>query len=266
MIRYFSIGSGSSGNSAYVGSGSSGVLLDAGFSMKRIVSGLLEHGISIGDLDGILVTHEHRDHVNGLGVIMRKYNIPVFATKRTIKALLETNLIGNVPEELFVPITPNESYTIGDIKIDVIPIMHDAAEPVGYRFSNDDRVVAIVTDLGCFDSEIINFLNGVHGIVIEANHDRRMLETGLYPYQLKRRIASEYGHLSNEDCGRLLSEIIHDGLEWIVLAHLSKENNYDKLALETVAMEITLSDNKYRARDFEINVAPRSDTGKIYTV
>lgn len=266
MIRYFSIGSGSTGNCAYIGTDETHILLDAGFSAKRIKEGLSEQGISINDIQGILVTHEHRDHIGGLGVLMRKYMIPVYATPRTREAILNSHYLGKMDERLFVPISTLGDFEINDLKIGVLPISHDAVDPVAYRFSKGDKSLAVITDLGVYDENTISFLSSLDGIVIEANHDRRMLETGPYPYQLKRRIASEYGHLSNEDCGRLLSSIVHEHLKWIVLAHLSAENNYDQLALEAVGMEITLSDNKFRGKDFEINVAPRFMTGKIYEI
>ncbi len=265
-MEYFSIGSGSSGNCAYIGSGNTKLLLDAGISGKGVKESLEVHDIDIEDIDGILITHEHRDHVACLGVLARRYKIPIYATSKTIGQLSNNSCLGAIDKELFVPIGQSDEFNIGDIRIESFPITHDAVEPVAYKFKDDNGSLGIVTDIGCFDENIINAISNLDAIVLEANHDIRMLETGIYPYQLKRRIASDLGHLSNEDCGILLSKILHDRLKWIVLAHLSAENNYDKLALESVYLEITIADNKYRAKDFPIYVAPRKNVSDIFYI
>ena len=262
-MEYFSIGSGSSGNCAYIGSKNTGLLLDAGVSGKRVKESLEAYSIDIENINGILITHEHRDHISSLGVLARKYKIHVYATCKTIRQLSNNSCLGEIDKGLFVPIGQSDEFNIGDISIESFPIPHDAAEPVAYKFKNNRKCLGIVTDIGSFDDNIINLMSGLDAVVLEANHDVRMLETGVYPYQLKRRIAGDLGHLSNEDCGRLLSRILHDNLKWIVLAHLSAENNYDKLALESVYLEITIADNKYRAKDFPIYIAPRKCAGDM---
>lgn len=136
-------------------------------------------------------------------------------------------------------------------------ISHDAADPVAYLVSDGRHRVGVVTDLGYYDADIVSHMEGLDALLLEANHDIRMLQVGAYPYPLKQRILGERGHLSNETSGQLLGQILHDGMQHILLGHLSKENNYDELAYETVRLEISLGDNPYRGNDFPIEVAKR---------
>ena len=136
-------------------------------------------------------------------------------------------------------------------------ISHDAADPVAYLVSDGRHRVGVVTDLGYYDADIVSHMEGLDALLLEANHDIHMLQVGAYPYPLKQRILGERGHLSNETSGQLLGQILHDGMQHILLGHLSKENNYDELAYETVRLEISLGDNPYRGNDFPIEVAKR---------
>ena len=136
-------------------------------------------------------------------------------------------------------------------------ISHDASDPVAYLVSDGRHRVGVVTDLGYYDADIVSHMEGLDALLLEANHDIRMLQVGAYPYPLKQRILGERGHLSNETSGQLLGQILHDGMQHILLGHLSKENNYDELAYETVRLEISLGDNPYRGNDFPIEVAKR---------
>lgn len=264
MLQYFSIGSGSSGNCAFFGTDRARILIDAGISGKRTLEALASKDVSISDIDGIFITHEHRDHISCLGVLLRKYEIPVYANRETIQAIKDSDSIGEVDWDLFNVI--DDAVAVGDILVEAVPISHDAANPLAFIVNCEKSRVGHVTDLGKYDETLIKRLSGLSGLVVEANHDLRMLETGIYPYHLKRRVSGEFGHLSNEDCGKFISEILHDDLEFIVLAHLSKENNYDKLALESVELEINLSENDYRSKDFPIHIAPRSVAGEIFTL
>ena len=253
-----SIASGSSGNCAYASSGNTSVLIDTGISKKRIEEGLQMNDISASEIDGILITHEHIDHISGLGVFLRKYtNTKVYSTKKTIDAILNSNKIGKVDTDLFVPINKDEEFEIGDLSVKAFAISHDAADPVGYRVSYEGVDVAVATDMGCYDEYIIDNLKGINAGIIEANHDVNMLMVGSYPYDLKRRILGEKGHLSNESSGKLIDSILHDDLEYILLGHLSKENNMEELAFESVKNEIDLSESPYKTTDFNIRVAKR---------
>ncbi len=265
-MRLVSIASGSSGNCIYIGTDNTHILVDVGISNKRIEQGLNEIGIKGSELDGVVITHEHSDHVKGLGVLARKHGIPIYGTKETWKEIETMKYLGEYPKELFSPILPDTEFSIGDMKIEPFRIDHDAANPVAYRISNTYKSVAVVTDLGHFDQYIIKHLQRLDALLLESNHDVRMLETGPYPYYLKQRILSDYGHLSNDNAGKLLNYILHDKMKYILLGHLSKENNYEKLAYETVKLEIDQGDHKYQSKDFCISVAKRDMMSEIVTI
>ncbi|MBR3770308.1 MAG: MBL fold metallo-hydrolase [Lachnospiraceae bacterium] len=252
-----SIASGSSGNCIYVGTENGHILVDAGISGKRIEEGLNSIDLKTADMQGILVTHEHIDHVAGLGVLARRYGIPLYATGGTIQAIKRMSSVGKIDEALFCVIEPEKEFTIGDMTIEPIAISHDAADPVAYKVRQGNKSAAVMTDLGFYDTRIVQKLQNVDALVLEANHDVRMLEMGPYPYPLKQRILGDRGHLSNENCGRLLGEILHDNFKAVVLGHLSKENNYPELAYETVRVEVDMGENPYRADDFPMHVAKR---------
>jgi len=257
-----SIASGSSGNSIFVGNEDTHLLVDAGISRKRIEDGLSQIDISAENLDGILITHEHSDHISGLGVMSRKYHLPIYATRGTINQIKEAKSVGNIDNDLFVEIQNDKDFRIGSIDIQPFSIFHDAVDPVAYRFYDRDKSIGILTDCGTYDDRIISCLRGVSGLLLEANHDIHMLQAGTYPYMLKRRILSDRGHLSNEMSGSLLSELLDDSLKYVMLGHLSKENNFAELAYETVRSEIDLSDSEIKSSDIELYVANRDEVSK----
>ncbi len=265
-MRLCSIASGSSGNCIYVGSDSTHLLIDTGISGKRIESGLNDLELTGRDIDGILVTHEHADHISGLGVMLRKYQIPVYATKGTIEYMLNSKSLGNVNPSLFFEIKRDERFTIKDLTINPMGISHDAVDPVAYRVSYGTKKVAVCTDIGVFNDYTVESLRGMDALLIEANHDVNMLQVGPYPYPLKQRILGDRGHLSNENCGRLLSRILHDNMQGILLGHLSQENNLPELAFESVRMEINLADNPYKADDFKMQVAKRHEPTEVIQI
>lgn len=251
-----SIASGSSGNCIYVGDGETNLIVDTGISKKRIEMGLKSIDIDPEKLSGILITHEHSDHISGLGVMSRKYHLPIFATPETIQAISKVRSLGNIDSELFCPIFPDQDFFVNQVMVHPFSIPHDAANPVCYTFQKEKRKISVATDLGCFNDYIIAQLSGSEAILLEANHDINMLEVGGYPYALKRRILGNRGHLSNDNSGRLLRRLLHPGLRHIFLGHLSKENNYPELAYETVLLE--LRDSKFTAGcDYKVQVAKR---------
>lgn len=262
-MRLCSIASGSSGNCIYVGSDATHLLVDVGISGKRTEMGLNELELTGRDLDGILITHEHADHIQGLGVLARKYEIPIYATKGTIEAIKATGSLGKVDGDLFHEIRADEKFTLKDLTINPMVISHDAAQPVGYRISYGNKRVAVCTDLGVYNDYTVECLKGMDALLIEANHDVNMLQVGPYPYYLKQRILGDRGHLSNENSGRLLCRILHDKLKTVLLGHLSKENNLPELAYESVRMEINMGENPYKAGDFDIRVAKRSEVTAV---
>jgi phosphoribosyl 1,2-cyclic phosphodiesterase len=261
-----SIASGSSGNCIYAGTESHHILIDAGISKKRIEQGLHGIGLKAEELEGILITHEHSDHVQGLGVMARKYGIPMYATAGTIDAIRKADKIGKVDWELFRPIEKDSEFQIGDITVHPIRISHDAADPVAYILKNQKQSMGVITDLGKYDDYIIDNLQNLDVLLLEANHDVNMLQVGVYPYPLKRRILGERGHLSNELSGQLLGAVLHDNLKRVILGHLSKENNYPRLAYETVRAEITMGENPYKGSDFPITVASREEPSELIAI
>lgn len=265
-MRLCSIASGSSGNCIYVGSEATHLLVDVGISGKRTESGLNSIGVTGRDLDGILITHEHADHISGLGVMARKYGVPVYATAGTIDAIRSCGSLGKIDVSLFREVRADEKLVIKDLTVNPMRISHDAADPVAYRIGYGSRRVGICTDLGIYDDYTVECLRGMDALLIEANHDVNMLQVGPYPYYLKQRILGERGHLSNENSGKLLCRILHDKLQAIVLGHLSKENNLPELAYEAVRMEITMGDNPYSANDFWMQVALRSEASPVISI
>lgn len=265
-MRLCSIASGSSGNCIYVGSEETHLLVDVGISGKRIEQGLNNMELTGRDIDGILITHEHSDHISGLGVIARRYHIPVYTTGGTADAISRMKTMKNLPDDIFHEIREDEPFQIKDLTIHPFTIPHDAAQPVGYRLECGQQSVGIATDLGKYNDYIVDNLQNLDALLLEANHDIRMLQVGKYPYYLKQRILGDRGHLSNENAGRLLCRLLHDNLKAVFLGHLSKENNYEALAYETVCSEVTLGDNQYQSRDFRIQVAKRDCVSEVVTI
>ena len=265
-MKLCSIASGSSGNCIFAGSETTSLLIDAGISGKRVEAGLAVLDRSAKELDGILVTHEHSDHIRGLGVLARKYGIPIYSTPGTINAMLEQQLLGKVEEGLFHTVTPDCHFELGDLEVQPFRVSHDAAEPVAYRMCRGEKSVAVATDLGYYDDYIIEHLKGLDAVLLESNHDVNMLQVGSYPYYLKQRILGRRGHLSNDNAGRLLGEILNDHMKAVMLGHLSRENNYEALAMATVCTEITQGDNPYQAKDFPIEIAKRDMPSRMIAV
>ena len=262
-MRLCSIASGSSGNCIYVGSEHTHLLVDAGISGKRIEESLGKLEISAEMLSGILITHEHVDHIQGLGVLSRRYGIPIYATPGTIKGIQNCKSLGDIDAGLLLEIQKDDMTTIGDLDVKPFSISHDAFEPTGFRIQGEGKAVGIATDLGMYDSYIVEQLKDLDAVVLEANHDVHMVEVGKYPYPLKRRVLGNKGHLSNELSGRLLCQILHSDLKYICLGHLSKDNNFPELAYETVKLEVTMGNTPFRGDDIPLEVLARDEMSKI---
>ena len=253
-----SIASGSSGNCIYIGNESSHFLVDAGVSRKRIVEGLKEIDMDPGMIQGIFVTHEHMDHIGGLGVFLRKYPVPVFATAKTIDEIRKTKSLGVIDSKLFHSISPDHPIQFEGVKVEASHIYHDAADPVCYTFSDPGSKVGVATDFGTYDEYLVEKMRDCESLLVESNHDLNMLMVGPYPYPLKRRIMSNTGHMSNERAGQFLSKVIGEKCRHIFLGHLSKENNYGELAYETVRVELLLHNIDIEKENFTLQVANRS--------
>lgn len=262
-MRLASISSGSKGNCILIENAESTVMLDAGISKKRIEEGLNFFHKKPEDIDGIVITHEHSDHIKGLGVFLRKYNKPVYATEKTIEYILNSSSIGNVDSDLFHVVVPMKEFLIGDTQILPMRISHDAVDPVCYKFisnlSTEDKSCAVVTDLGESNDILVNHIKDIDALLLESNHDIGMLQTGPYPYYLKQRIWGNKGHLSNEACGDLINQIISEKLKHIILGHLSHENNYPELAFQAVRNEINFGMHDFCADDLDLKVASRNE-------
>lgn len=227
------LASGSTGNATFIKIGGANILIDAGISARRIKQGLAAVGTAVEDLDGILITHEHRDHIVGLPTLTRKYRLPVFARPEAWKAL-DTQSVGReLPEECRRELT--DSFDIRDVKVEPFSIPHDAADPVGFSFYHSNKKCCLATDLGFVTETVKKALAFADALVLEANHDVEMLKQGSYPWFLKKRIMSNRGHLANTDAGWTLARLPRKSHCHVFLAHLSQENNRPDLAEDTVA-------------------------------
>ena len=254
MARICTLFSGSSGNSVYIGSSDGGILIDAGVSAKRLEKSLREHDIDPYSIKAIFVTHEHNDHISGLRVFASRYKSKVYSSKGTLEALEEMNILNDKYEADEIT---KEGVCISDIQVNAFRTSHDSRESIGYRIhTGDDRKIAVATDLGFMSDEARSGILGCDLVVIESNHDVRMLQNGKYPYFLKRRILSNTGHLSNDACADNLFDLALKGTTRFILAHLSAENNMPILAHQTALgslCEKGLCDGK----DFLLKVAKR---------
>lgn len=229
------LASSSSGNSIFIESEKNKILVDAGLTGKKIVENLSKIDRDIKDITAILVTHEHIDHIKGVGVLARKYNIPVYANKLT----WDNMSIGNVDSDLKFHFEKDESRIFGDIVVNSFGVSHDAVNPQFYTFEKDNKRMSILTDTGYVSEKMIDYLKNSHTIVYESNHEENMLLSGPYPWKTKQRILSDKGHLSNLDSSNYLMKIIGDDTRNVLLAHLSKENNTKDLAHMTTYMTCT---------------------------
>lgn len=255
MIMYNLLSS-SSGNSTLICTDESKILIDVGLSLKALKLKLKEIEIEPTDIDAVLITHEHSDHIKGIGVLARKLMLPIYLTKGTADEILKKSGVGAINDDLFHYVRADKELKINELVITPIAISHDAAEPVAYRIRCKKKSVAIITDLGCFTEHQVELLKGLDAILLESNHDVRILETGSYPYELKQRILSNRGHLSNPTAALFLKKIYHKGLKNVVLGHLSKENNLPELALENMKNAMYL-DGTADEKALHIAVAPR---------
>jgi phosphoribosyl 1,2-cyclic phosphodiesterase len=223
------LASGSKGNSIYISDGATSILLDAGLSGKAIESRLSERGLNAADLDGLLVSHEHSDHIRGVGILSRRYGLPVYISAPTHEAAPQLGKLAQLN-----PFRVGTSFKINTLQIHPFAISHDAADPAGFTISNNGLKVGVATDLGVATAMVKEHLKGAGLLILEANHDVDMLTNGPYPWPLKQRIRSRSGHLSNEESRDLLAELKHPDLSHVVLAHLSETNNDPSLARDTV--------------------------------
>lgn len=223
MRKFCSLFSGSSGNCAFISDGNTNLLIDAGVSASRICASLAEIGCSPRDIHGILLTHEHRDHISGVGVLSRNFGIPIYANSGTIERTLPVT--GWIFDDFIHIFKTNEKFEIGDIEIFPFSTSHDTSDPVGYTFRFNGKYYSIATDTGYVTDGILKHLCRSESVLIESNHDVQMLQDGPYPYRLKQRILGQKGHLSNENAAHLATQLVKWGAKSIALGHLSEKNN-----------------------------------------
>lgn len=245
-MKFSVLASGSTGNSIYVENGQHAFIVDAGLTGKKMEALLAQIDREAKQLSGILVTHEHSDHIKGVGVLARKHNIPVFANAKTWEAM--NSSIGNIPLDQCFEWKTDEVKTFGGLDIQSFAVSHDAAEPMFYTFQEDGRKLVVMTDTGYVSDRMKGFISTADAYVFESNHDVSMLQMGPYPWKIKRRILSDVGHVSNEDAAVAMSEVVAEKETQIYLAHLSKDNNMKELARMSVSQ--TLESCGIRAGEF----------------
>lgn len=228
-MRFSVLASGSGGNACYVETSRARVLIDAGLSCREIIRRMEAIGVSPGSLDGVLITHEHLDHIRGAGPLARHFNLPVYINSSTLRTAIR--ILGSIP--MPVSVSTGQTITIKDLFVETFTKCHDAADPMGVVLSSDGVRLGLLTDLGRSTRLVEDRLKGCQALIIEFNHDERMLEEGPYPLELKRRIRGPDGHLSNRQGADLIKAVFHNGLDFVVLAHLSEKNNMPEKAFRT---------------------------------
>ena len=259
MLNFCSLYSGSSGNCLFVETQSTKILVDCGTSGKKVCEGLSAIGKDITDIDAILVTHEHSDHIQSLGLISKKYDIPVYANFETWQAMqTQAQKINTSKQKTF---ENDNDFEVGNLLIHPFSTPHDAANPCGFNIYSEKRKISIATDLGHMDNVILENLKGSSFILLESNYDPEILKVSKYPYILKQRIAGPNGHLSNSTAGKTIGCLIQNDLKTVMLGHLSKENNFPELAYQTVVEE--LIGQNIDTNEISLSVANRNNPTKI---
>ena len=259
MLNFCSLYSGSSGNSLLVETENTKLLIDAGVSSKKIETALTNLNIAPSSINGILITHEHSDHVQGLGTFAKKFDLPVFVNQKTLDAMPKQK--EKIPEKNIKKFKIEEKFEIGDMQIKPFSIPHDAANPCGFNVFKDNKKISIATDIGHMTNGILKNLEDSIFVLLESNYDPEVLKFSRYPYPLKSRIAGPTGHLSNESAGKTISHLLNSGLQQAMLGHLSKESNFPELAYKTVIDEIISSN--YNENSLKLSVASRDVPGNI---
>ena len=264
MAEFISLYSGSSGNSSVVRCGEHYLIVDMGKGVRTTTAALKALGLAVSDCDGILVTHEHSDHIKGVGILSRKYHVPIYANDRTWQAMERS--LGNIAPGNRRVFESGETFYIGNAGIMPYRISHDAAEPVGYRVYYGGHSVATATDIGVFTKKTLEALSGTDIVLLESNHDIDMLHANdHYSAQLKARILGRYGHLSNEACGEALLQLYQTGVRHAVLGHLSHENNTPELAMSTVC-GVLRAHGLELSEDIQVDMAWRDHVGGVYEI
>lgn len=259
-MKYLSVASGSCGNCHLIEHHHTKILVDIGLSGKAVERGLSDHGIDLSSVDAILITHEHSDHIKGVGIVSRRYDLPIYATEKTWQSIGDS--VGKIREHNRLLLDKSRPFDLGDLEISAFTTSHDAADSCGFVVTDGKYRLAIATDLGCITPVVEEAVLGSDLVILESNHDVEMLKVGSYPYLLKRRVLSDRGHLSNETAGKFAADLVASGTKGILLAHLSGENNFPLLAYETVSDE--LSKRQMSAgKDVQLGVLQRAKPSSL---
>lgn len=256
MAVFCPLYSGSSGNSVYLETKESAVLIDLGVSCRAAVNALKSLNADVQKLKGILITHEHSDHIKGLSVFLKKYPVPLFGSPAVLDYLRENV---KLPETVELKEAPLEGFSVGQMRVKPFHTSHDSVGSLGYRITLDDgNEVGVATDLGRYTPEVDQGLRGCQVVMLESNYDEGMILASDYPYYLKRRIRSDSGHLSNDDCSTALPSLAMSGTRHFILGHLSQNNNMGLLAHQAAAQALTQA-GLVEQEDYTLQVARRSE-------
>ena len=259
MFKFCNLYSGSSGNSSLIITDKSKILVDCGVSAKKISTALENMGIDMQEIDGIIITHEHSDHIKGLSVIAKNYHTPIYANEKTFDNM-SIDLSGS-EKNIF---KTNDTFNIKDLKISPFDIPHDAADPVGFNIFYKNKKLSIATDIGHIENSLLDKLEGSDFLMLESNYETEMLKSSKYPYSLKHRILGPTGHLSNDDAAITISDLVKNGTQNIMLGHLSKENNFPELAYQTT-IEGLMKEN-VDLNNIKLSVADRDKPNDIISI
>lgn len=259
-MLYCPITSGSKGNCHLIKGDDTIILIDAGTTAKNLTAQLATLGVCPADLSGILITHEHIDHISAVDVLSRKHGIPIFCNRGTMAGIQKR--FPSLNEQAFRLFNTDEEFFLSEFSILPFKTPHDAAESVGYAVRCADQKMTVATDIGYMTPNVFKNLEGAQLVALESNHDREMLINGPYPFNLKRRIMGHSGHLSNEECGKTLARLALSGLKQAVLCHLSQENNTPELASRTVEQEVISAGRC----DLPIDIAYQEKRGAVYVI
>lgn len=259
MLKFCSLYSGSSGNCLYVDSNNTKILIDSGTSAKKIYEGLASINSSIEKIDAILITHEHSDHVQSVGTISKKYDIPVYANLETWNNM--ENQKSKIDTKNIKVFENDKDFYLNDLTIHPFSTPHDAANSCGFNIHNGKRKLSIATDLGHITNDLLKQLQGSSFILLESNYEPEILKVSKYPINLKRRIAGPNGHLSNSEAGKVISFLMQKDLKEVMLGHLSKDNNFPELAYKTVVEELIHNNNDINS--IRLNIANRFNPSKV---
>lgn len=261
MAKVCALRSGSSGNAIFISSSKTKVLVDAGVCGRAIEQSMAAIDENAAELSALVVTHEHTDHTSGIGVLMRRYKVPVYVSASTWAAM--QSAVGRVDPGLVNLIKPGQKFVVGDMEITGFTTPHDAVDPVGFRLDTAKGAVSVLTDIGYLADGLLENVSGSKALFLEANYDYTLLMNGYYPYFLKKRISGRQGHLSNDDCALAVNSLLEQGTEYFCLSHLSKDNNSPDLALMTVKQKLA-EIGALPDRDLQVDVARRYEVSRPF--